>query len=203
MFGKADKYVARTAFSMAKKALMALNVEYKCFDVQVTNGPCTTTPAIVQLTNIPQGDTAITRDGNQIKITRNLLRYSISGNSSAADQLIRVMLVLDQQTNQAIYSAADLLQDVSAFDSILSPLNLDNKFRFHVLYDKVHRLTSGANNSVYVNKMFNLQQRIRFDNSTPSIADLTSQSLSFLCVSNQATGSLTVTLFNRIRFVDN
>lgn len=202
MFGKADKYVARQAFKMGAKALSMLNVEYKCHDVSFNNTAVTQTAIITQLTNVPQGDSSQSRDGSQLKITRNVLRYSICG-GAVADTLVRCMLVHDKQTNGAIYAIADLLQDSSVIDIINSPLNLDNKYRFRVLYDKVHKLSNASQNAIAVSKVLNLSQRIRFDGTDTSITDLTSSSLSFVMCSNQGASPPNLALFNRLRFVDN
>lgn len=202
MFGRADRYVASKALAYSKKALSMLNVEYKCHDTQLSSLAITTVATIHALTNVAQGDTTNERDGNQMKITRNLLRYSVVG-GPADDTLIRVMLVLDKQTNGALYAISDLLQDTSVTDIIISPLNLDNKFRFRVLYDRVHSLSSEGKNSINVSKMFKMGLRIRFDANDQMITDLTSYSLSFVAVANQATNTPNLTLFNRVRFVDN
>lgn len=202
MFGKADKYVAKQAFNMAKKALMSLNVEYKCHDVNDNLVSVNQTPTIIQLTNIPQGSTAITRDGNQIKITANYLRFNIIGGSSA-NSLFRLMLVQDKQTNQAVYTIGDLLATGDANSNITSPLNIDNKYRFTVLYDKVFRTSNVSNNALYKDIYKKMQLRIRYDASTPDITDLTSSSLSLVFISNLASGNPSITYYNRIRFVDN
>lgn len=201
---------AGTAVSTASKALAVaygikklMNVEFKFHDVQNTVTAITRTPNIIQLTNIPQGDTSESRDGAQIKITRLTIKYIISGSPSSVFTWVRVMLVHDKQTNQAIYTDSDLLQDVSAFDSLVSANNLDNKYRFRVLYNKVHRFSNVGNNSSYSEIMKDLDMRIRFDNSTSTIADLTSSSLSLVFISNEDTNSPLLTLFSRIRYVDN
>ncbi len=199
---------AGSAMSTATKALVLahgikklLNVEFKFHDVVSAITP-STTPSIQQLTNIAQGDTDSTRDGAQIKIVRYNCKYSVIKNPSASATLLRVMLVLDKQTNGAIYNIADLLADVTADENIISMLNLDNKFRFRVLYNQVHKLTPALAIG-YKEIMKDIDIKIRFDASTPSIADLTSYSLSFVFISNEATDTPAVKFFSRVRYVDN
>ncbi len=200
---------AGTAVSTASKALAVaygikklMNVEFKFHDVQTTT-TLNDAPAIIQLTNIPQGDTDQSRDGAQVKLTRLSIKYTIAMNASANASHVRVMLVHDKQTNQAIYAATDLLSDVTVNDSIVSQLNLDNKYRFHVLYNRVHNFSVTGKQLTYQEVNKEIDMRLRFDNSTPSIADLTSSSLSLLFVSNEPTNQPSLTLFARLRYVDN
>ncbi len=195
--------LASKSLAVATTLKKLINVEFKFHDVQITATAVSTTATISQLTNIPQGDTDITRDGAQVKVTRLNLKYLLASHASAANTAVRLMLVLDKQTNGAIYAIADLLADTTANDIIVSGLNLDNKYRFRVLYNQVVLLNNeGWNNKYHViNKQ--LQQRLRFESSTPSIADLNSGSLSFVIVSNQTTNTPLVTMFSRIRYVDN
>ncbi len=204
MFGKADRYAGRTALFMAKKALSMLNVEYKFHDVQLTSTTLTDVPLIVQLTNIAQGDTETTRDGAQIKLTRLTLRYRLQASGTPQKNQIRVILVHDKQTNQSIYAIGDLLQDTTAIDNLISPNNLDNKFRFKVLYNKVHTTSLGSvSGFLYKEINMELDMRIRFDASTPDITDLTSSSLSIVFIDNEAVNGSALTLFSRLRYVDN
>lgn len=207
-----DRNIPRvqSAMNVASKALVIatavkklVNVEYKFHDVQVTSTAITDTPTIIELTNIPQGDTDITRDGAQVKLVRINIKYSILINVTAASTQVRCMLVHDRQTNQAIYTATDLLADATNIDNITSMLNLDNKYRFQVLYNKVHTLSNVGRNNSYseVSKQLNL--KIRYDGSTPDITDLTSSSLSWLVVGNQATSDPIHTFFSRVRYIDN
>lgn len=211
---KTNNFMSKTtkALSLASKGVaMAynikklLNVEYKFHDVQVngtsfgTNG----SQVITQLTNIAQGDTSITRDGAQIKLTRIDIKYLINQNLSATGATTcRVMLVQDKQTNQAIYNFSDLLEFVNS-NSVNSPLNLDNKYRFRVLANKIHVLNANSNVGAVGKISLPLEMRIRFDASTSAIADLTSNSLSVVFMSDDNTNSPAHSFISRIRYVDN
>lgn len=194
---------AAKALSIAYGIKKLMNVEFKFHDVLNAITPSTTL-SIQQLTNIPQGDTDITRDGAQVKCLRLLVRYLAVINASATTTFLRVMIIKDKQTNQAIYAAGDLLTDITATDAINSPMNLDNKYRFQVLYNRVHIMSiTGANAAIKGEVFKDIDLKLRFDNSTPSIADLTSNSLSLVFISDQATNTPTVTFFSRLRYVDN
>ncbi len=192
----------RKALLMASHLKRLVNVEIKNHDVQITGSAITDTAVITQLSNIPQGDTTITRDGAQVKALSLEFVAHLGLNTSGTTTIVRLIIVRDKQTNQAIYTAADLLDDVTSGDQLASPYNLDNKFRFQILHDKVYNLHASNTNQI-VKKTFKLNHILRFDGSTPSIADLTSSSYSLLSVGNEITNDPTIVLFSRLRFVDN
>ncbi len=194
---------AKKALAMAQGLKRLVNVEVKNFDVQQTIAAVTNTPVIIQLSNIPQGDSTITRDGAQCKVLALELGLHLARNASATSTSIRIMLVCDKQTNQAVYVNTDLLEDVTAVDNIVSPYNLDNKFRFTILFDRVFNVSEGSNSVRDFKRVFRMNKLLRFDGNTPSIADLTSNSLSLVQVANQVTNTPTITMFARLRFVDN
>ncbi len=194
---------AAKALAIARGVKRLINVEIKNFDVQQTNTAITDTPVIIQLTNIPQGDTTITRDGAQCKVLALELSIFLTRHTSSENTTVRLMLVCDKQTNQAIYLNSDLLEDVTVIDNLVSPLNLDNKFRFTVLWDRLFHVTAGSGSSKSFKKIFRMSKIIRFDGNTPSIADLTSSSLSLVQMANEVTNDPSITMFSRIRYVDN
>ncbi len=194
---------ASKALKVALTVKKLLNVEFKRFDVSATAQAQTTTVTILQVSNILLGDGGLSRDGNQIKITGIYLNYLWTIHASATTTQVRVMLVQDSQTNGAIYAASDLLVDQTGTDNIISPYNLDNKYRFRVLFDRTHVLNDNGNQSVIVNKFIKLDQRMRFDASAGDITDVTSMSYSLVFVSSEATNTPARTHHCRIRFIDN
>ncbi len=193
---------ARKALSVAAGIKRLLNIEIKNFDSQQTAVNITTVPVIVQLSNIPQGDTTITRDGAQCKMIGVDFNYMLIRNGSSVIQRVRVMLVIDKQTNQAIYLNTDLLEDITVNDNIVAPRNLDNSHRFQVLYDRTHSLNV-TQSTVVVKKYIKKDLLLRFDGSTPSIADLTQNSLSMVQFQTDGGNLPSITSFIRLRYVDN
>ncbi len=206
-YGSCAKMVygdAQKALTIARSVKRLLNVEIKNFDVTQTAIALGTSPDIVQLSNIPSGDTTNSRDGSQCKMVGLELNFHLQQNSSAiAATFIRLMVVLDKQTNQAIYDIADLLEDTSVNDIITSPRNLDNKNRFVILYDRIFVLSKGGTNGAVVRKYIKKEVLLRYDASTPSIADLTQNSLSFVQFNSEGTNVPSITFFSRLRFIDN
>lgn len=196
---------ALTALKIAKGVKKLINVEFKEANAQANGTSITNSGLIVQVTNIAQGSSRTQRDGAQIKIVSWLLNIIITMDSTTIpEQSMRIMLVQDKQTNQAIYTIANLLEDATTGDNLVSPLNLDNKFRFKVYYDKLWCMDT-ARARTHCIKIYkkDLNIKIRYDASVPDITDLTSNSLSIVLISNTATTPPIITFFNRLRFIDN
>lgn len=193
---------ARKALKMAGHLKRLVNVEIKNFDILQTSVSLSATPIIIQLSNIPQGDTTVTRDGAQCKVLSIELSILLVRSSAANVTAVRLMLVCDKQTNQAIYLNSDLLANVTLSDNIVAPLNLNNKFRFNVIWDRTFSLNNASTTKVIKN-VFSMSKILRFDASTSMIADLTSNSFSLVQVTNETTNFPAITMFSRIRFVDN
>jgi len=159
---------------------------------------------IQQCTNVAQGDTIQTRTGNLTRVVSWLVKFTVKNNVTASDDMqLRVLLVLDKQTNGAIFTPANLLNDTTINDSMVSPLQLNSRMRLKILRDKVYNLSPGGSNNVEFKKFylkFNLPLVYEANNGT--IADLRSNSLSVAFFSTEATDGPTVTFFSRIRFVD-
>ncbi len=203
MYGKADRYVAEKAYSLAKLALRGLNVEYKFHDTQLTGSNVPTTAIINQISNIAQGDTAITRDGSQVKCVNLEIHWRVRQHATATETAVRVLIVKDSQTNGAIYTIADLLQDTSIFDSIVTRKNLDNMFRLHIMYDKVFFMSDSGNKNAYGSFNRALNQKLRFDGVAGDITDLASSSYSIVFLSDEGTNVPDVSVFSRLKYVDN
>ncbi len=194
---------ASKALVLAKHVKSLLNVEIKNHDTGLTQTAISSTFQVIELTNIAQGDTTLTRDGASLKVTGINLKYKLSQHASATNTQVRMLLVHDTQTNQATYGAVALLADASIHDSIVSPRNLDNTRRFKVLMDRVHSYSAtGRTNSVHsFNKKVSI--KIRYDNPAAAVGSITQSSLSLVLVSDEATNTPLITHIIRLRYVDN
>lgn len=101
------------------------------------------------LNGVDQGTDYNQRLGRKIVIQSIYLRMGITpavaasyvtGNVAHTGQKVRVMLVVDKQTNGAAFSATDLLGGGATTESMN---NLSNRERFVVLYDKVMNFGPG------------------------------------------------------------
>ncbi len=202
-FGRAGND-ATTALRMAGKALALINPEYKNIDANTTSSAVSTTPVITQISNVAQGDSRITRTGDSIKVSRIDVRYQAAMSSSATSSAFRIMLVLDTQTNGAIYSSGNLIQDTTATDAILSFNNLDNRARFRVLYDKQHYMSDNGNQwargEIHITPK---DMHLIYGGNSGDITDLNTKSLSLFSVLDEPTNVPALSIRSRVRFLDN
>ncbi len=199
IYGAAGKQLYKDVRSLKR----LINVEFKFHDVQLSASAFTVAPIITQLSNIDQGDTASTRDGSQVKCLSLQLSYFINQNASGVIDVVRVLLVKDKQTNQAIYTIGDLLSDVTTGDSIVSPYNRDNRLRFTVLYDKVHHFSAGDRRVATFGRKFRQDQILRYDAAVGDITDSTQSSYSLVTITNASANFPAITMFSRLNYVDN
>lgn len=188
--------------------------ELKFHDVAVTGTSVATggdfLPTLGSLLVIPQGLTESTRIGRKI-VVRNILWKGIcvvegAGNISAADDSIRIILYLDNQTNGAIATVLTILQTAN----YLSFRNLENAGRYNVLMDKTINMRGwgGSNGTGEENgrirypftfyKKCNIP--IEYASTTGVIAEIRSNNLCVLVISFKGTAQIESNL--RIRFSD-
>ncbi len=187
---------------LAKKALSMLNVEYKRHYVQTTNNTINTTASITNLNIIGQGTGTNQRVGNQIKITSLYYNglYKISAAASATT--IRTIILLDKQVNEGIFSIGKLLRDTSTDDILVSSLNIDQKYRFKILFNELTML-SQEYPLKQIKKYIKLDHKVRYDASTGAVADQTTYGFYIVQVSNENTNVPGLTSSIAIRFIDN
>ncbi len=194
---------ASKALKIALNVRRLINVEYKFIDTITTSLGVSTTPSIIQLSNISQGDTTITRDGSQLKVLSIQWSYFVAQNANAVQSTLRCMLIKDKQTNQAIFAAGDVLSNITTQNALNSPYNRDNRKRFTILYDKVHSFSDNGQKSFHYGQKFSQEQILRYDGNAGDITDLTQTSYALLLVSTEATNTPGFTSFIRLNFVDN
>lgn len=204
------KSCGRMVYSDASKALKMVstlktlvNVERKHFDDQTTATVQSETPILHPLAIVLQNATGTGRNGDQIKTLGSRLSYLIKISASAASTQFRVLLIQDKQCNGALPAAGDVLEDVTVTDAMVSPINLDNKYRFRILHDKVHQLSISGNQSVYVRRQIKHMFKVRYDATAGAITDLTSNNLFLMLISSETTNTPVITFHHRLRFVDN
>ncbi len=153
------------------------------------------------------------RIGRKIQLKGIYMRGSIQLNNqtvpgSTADR-VRVILYWDKQTNKAAAAVTDLLKTANV-DSFR---NLNNSGRFMFLHDKTYALSSQSGGPLsttttnYGEKRVNLTVSknvsitIEFVADTPSVADLASNNIGVMCISQD--GLVTIGYTARIRYTDN
>jgi len=133
--------------SYVKRAINS-HMETKYHDVDVTD-PATITPVtgeVHDLANIPVGSTNITRIGNQITLTKLQIRCHLrTGISQPRGEYVRVMVVQQKNQNNTELTLAQILEPESK--KVIQQYLYDNRQEYKILYDRVHRLAPGTEES--------------------------------------------------------
>lgn len=134
------------------KRWMATRQEEKYKDTSTAYAVQDYNATIVDLTNISQGDTDTTRDGDQVLPTRLELRGQLHG--ADATNTFRIIIFRWKSNSQSTLDPTypDILQSVYAATSLapLAPYYHDGRTLFDVLYDQKFDLAGDVGNSNYV-----------------------------------------------------
>lgn len=109
--------------------------ELKVCDVSGATIQALSSGAVTLINGVSQGTDYTNRIGRKILVKSLFMRFNIYPNSAISQptgDLIRVLLLCDYQPNGAAPTTTDILQTAD----YLSPLNLNNRDRFKVWYDK-------------------------------------------------------------------
>ncbi len=191
------------ALAMAKYLKGLVNVEFKQITVQATAGIVGTSAVHTQLTNLSRGDDDTQRDGNAVRLKSVHIKGFIKQDPNATQTTVRLVLVHDKQTNQALATFSDIYFDNSAADAVISPRNIDNMKRFVILWDHNISLSVGSNGTKFFNFYKQINIPLRYDGNAGDITDLTQSSLQFIQVSDEGSDTPDITFSVRLRFVDN
>ncbi len=199
----------------ARGAVRAAAGELKYHDLDVDDASISAAGTLSPtLCAIPQNGTATGRLGRKCTVVGIAWRYTLTMGLSASVQIpetVRLMIILDKQTNGAAFTPAQVLET----DAYQSFNQLDNKDRFRVLMDRVIDMNSVAaagdgvvNDSVGNNlsgvKYIKCKIPIEYDATTNSglIATQRSNGLHVMILSQQG-GRVSIVSKVRLRFTDN
>lgn len=160
-------------------------------------------PAPVLLNGVAPGTSAVTRVGRRINMKSLLFKYQIQlASTTIGGSPIRVLVVMDSQTNGAAATAAGVLLT----DEITSPMQLSNSRRFKVLIDEVIPCigTAGPQAAMFT-RYVKLNSNTEFNDGTAgTVADIQTGSIYAFVWQNGAlaTTVCAATMYSRIRFSD-
>lgn len=177
-----------------------VNVERKYVDTTAST-TSSTTPGLVLLNGLALGTASTSRLGQSIKMSSlypNFL-WSIAG--AASTTYVRVIIFKDEQANAAAPTAADLLVSTT---SVLSPLVIGNGARFKVLMDVRKTLSINGTEIIRFKRFRKLFFHTRYNTGNAgTIADIQTNSLYMLHMSDQGTNVPAFSYNIRCRFIDN
>lgn len=124
------------AWNLAKHLATLINVEEKVFDVDGSAAlEMTTTPTVVNLTNIAQGNDYFNRSGDSILGQSIEFRARVIGNAASVGDCCRILIVRDKLQRGVDPTLGDVLQGGTS--PIPQPYLEPQDQRFDVLYDHV------------------------------------------------------------------
>jgi len=184
--------------------------EKKVIDVDATTTNVSTTPSLTLLNGVAVGTDFTDRIGRKVIMKSCFFRaFLYPVDDTTQNDILRCIIVYDNQTN----GAAPIITDIFKQSSPLSQLNLNNRDRFKILYDKefpigkVDTTTDAAfsnGKNVYVFKKYlKLNHEVIFGGTAATVASIQTGSIYLMFVTaNTAAASANVLWTNRIRFVD-
>lgn len=192
---------------LIKKQLALVKPELKFDDLQsgVNANVSFDSPIITSLNLIAQGDNVSDRIGNSVRLLSVRTQFMLNWDStSAGNQPVRVLLVLDKQCNGALPTLADLFEDATVTDSLISPFDMDEKFRFQILKDSIFTLHPDRQ-AITVKWRLKMNHIIRYGDTAGTIATVSSKNLILVMFSAiaEASNPPTVTHTNRVTYIDN
>lgn len=175
-------------------------MEYKFKDFTVAKTAIATTPTSQNLCLIAQGDDHDERNGDSITVTGVYVNCWISTDTAGDNNVMRLMLIQDKQCNGVGGSIGEVLSAGGATTAIFSPLELDNKHRFRMLWDKTVEVNDAGRSNVIFSKYIPLNLKIRYDGTTGVIADQKSNNIFFAFGGVSNLGDIQIN--SRVRYLD-
>ena len=161
----------------------------------VTNAPSV---PLAHLTGIAVGDTASTRDGNEIRVKSINLRYLVEANAAAVNSHVRVVLVRMKQT---IADTAPDWNDIFEEDSVVSQKDHRLAQRFTILYDRTHSLSGSKGPTCFSYKWYkSCDLKVKFNDGTSS--DYEAGQIFLFACGSEATNQPAMIFTTRMSYVD-
>lgn len=194
------------AHNPAIRGLQLDSGEFKSVDVTYSLSADTTTSSTL-LNGMVLGTSINQHVGREVTMRSIQFKYTVNPTTAAStsDQIVRVLLVYDRQTNAAAATAGQVLEAANVY----SPRNLENRKRFSILFDRNHYLNAYGEPGTGT-KVFQFYRRLRhpitFNAGTAgNVADIATGSLFVVLIGNLTAGAsaATVSFYSRIRYTDN
>lgn len=196
---------AFTALSLANKFKGLINVEKKHHDVELSTNAVSTTPQINLLTGIAQGDTNLTRTGNDILMKTLEMKFKITQHASATRYTtVTGWLICDKRCDGTLPGYTDIFDDpTSTSDRVIAMRNDDNLERFVVIKKWRWLLTESGREVSVTDEFVKLDIHCRYDGTGSTIADGKDNQLYLVLVSDEPANTPLVEVISRLRFIDN
>jgi hypothetical protein len=199
-YGKIANQVMNDGAMALKLVSKFLNTEIHYNDVAATAAASSSTASFVLLNGISQGDTTVLRTGSSIKADGIDLAYGVYIGTVALATQQRIMVVLDKQTNGAIFTIASLLSATTVY----APAVPEGQKRFAILHDESIMLSSAGPNNIINKVRIPLNNHIEYNlGNAGTVADINTGSIYLIFFSNQAVNTAAFDYYSRFWFIDN
>lgn len=191
--------VARQMWNDIQRVKSMVNVEYKT-SLQVFSNVVTPTGVVQALNILQQGSNDNDRDGDSVRFKSLTVRMNWNQNASALNTRLRWLIVIDKQPNGALATITDILTAASP----RACRNTNNMKRFVVLSDEMTTMRVDTETAAsHWNWYTTLDMKTTYDGNAGTIADITTNSLLFVCFSDEVTNSPQVVVDFQSRYIDN
>ncbi len=176
-----------------------INTEFHYIDTTAST-TATTTPTLVLLNGSVLGDTTTTRTGQSIKMDRSDFRFQLSVNATSIINFVRIIVVVDKQTNATAMTAADLL----VTSNTVSPYTFGSQQRFIPLFDETFALSTYGPGAITKCIGLSTNQHVTYNTvNGGTVADIVTNSVYLIFLSDQGANAPSILYYNRLWFVDN
>lgn len=164
-------------------------------------------PGIVLLNGVSAGTNNINRVGRKILMKSLEMRIQfVKGGATGASTCVRMLIVYDKQTNQALPAFSDVLAVAGDNLDPFKSRNIENTERFIVLCDELINFASVASidpSTWSAKKFLYFQLPVRFDSNSGGIADITTGSLLLMFLDNNTGAAATTCSYSsRVKWTD-
>lgn len=201
-YGSTVATIGKTVAMTAKLAGL-INIEFKQRYSNIGMS-ANQTGSLALLNGLAQGTDNDQRIGRSIRMKSVQLLLTNTQNASATNSLLRYILFIDKQPTGVAPTVAELISTPGGGSAYYGMRNLDNKKRFVILKDQWVTMNSGTNNEIGVFEYYKkLDMHTVYDSSNAgTIADISSNALYLLALSNEVANPVSVTGSWRVRFLD-
>lgn len=184
--------------------------EKKTIDIDSTSSNITSTAAVTLISGVATGTDFTDRIGRKIILNSLYVRaYLRPEDDGCANNTVRLAIVYDMQTNGAAPAYTDIFKQATT----TAQLNLNNRDRFKILYDKLFALGavqttatqafSNGHNQFSFKKYIKLRHEMIFSGTTAAVGSIQTGAMWIVWLGENAAGNgATLGWTSRIRFSD-
>lgn len=184
--------------------------ELKAVDTAPGNYACSSTPNISLINGVATGTDYTERIGRKIMLKSLFIRgYMLPADNTSGPSLSRLLVVYDSQTN----GTAPTITDILKTSDVRAQLNLDNRDRFKIIFDKQYVVAVVDNTAtqaiasgptVHNVKLYKrLNHEVQFSGTTAAVGSIATGSVYLVLLNDNVASLGTIfALSTRIRFTD-